>query len=703
MRPASSLVRAAALCVVVLLSLVGRASGADAPAPPAPGALLDVPYLSQTPALCGGAAVAMVLRYWGERDVFAQDFASLVSVSDGGILTGTLTSAVRARGWQAFVVPATADSARTGLRSEVDRGRPLIALIEVAPHTYHYVVVVGSTDREVVVHDPARAPFRVLPWSEFDRAWAAAGRWMMLVLPASGVPTVAAPPEVRDITAPAAQTPCAALIDHGVLLARTGDALGAEQGLVAATSFCPHDAASWRELAGWRFSQSRWPEARDLALSAIRLAPEDAYSWQLVATSRYLMGDDIGALGAWNHTDEPHMDTIDVHGADRTRIPVVVRAAGLQPRQVLTPATFERARRRLRELPVTSNARMRYEPIAGGLAKVDVVIDERPTLPSGWVALAALGARALLLDEVRVEMAGPLGAGELGSAAWRWPAARPRVAFGLTLPVPQWFSGIVSLDGSWERQTYGASAAPGDAALPREQRRHVGLHLSDWASGWLRWQAGAALDRFGRDAGPDTQIMDRHDHLALDGAVDVRAAGDRLDLAASASWWASLAGGHDFSTAALMAAWRSTVDAASPAWSTAIDIGVASRAAPLALWQGAGTGQGRPWLLRAHPLLDNNVLTGPAFGRTVAHGSLEYARPVWRAHAGGLSLAGFGDAAQAWHRRDGLDASPLYVDAGVGIRVHAPRAGGSIRIDVAHGLRGGGTTLSASWGGTWPR
>ncbi len=28
---------------------------------------LDVPYLPQTDALCGGAAAAMVFRYWGDR------------------------------------------------------------------------------------------------------------------------------------------------------------------------------------------------------------------------------------------------------------------------------------------------------------------------------------------------------------------------------------------------------------------------------------------------------------------------------------------------------------------------------------------------------------------------------------------------------------------------------------------------------------
>ena len=36
---------------------------------------IDVPYLPQTDALCGGAAAAMVFRYWGEGHADAQEFA----------------------------------------------------------------------------------------------------------------------------------------------------------------------------------------------------------------------------------------------------------------------------------------------------------------------------------------------------------------------------------------------------------------------------------------------------------------------------------------------------------------------------------------------------------------------------------------------------------------------------------------------------
>jgi outer membrane translocation and assembly module TamA len=90
------------------------------------------------------------------------------------------------------------------------------------------------------------------------------------------------------------------------------------------------------------------------------------------------------------------------------------------------------------------------------------------------------------------------------------------------------------------------------------------------------------------------------------------------------------------------------------------------------------------------------------FGRRVTHGSVEYARPLRHTLGGGLSIAGFVDAAQARQRPNGLGQSPLYVDVGVGVRVRAPGGAGAIRFDVARGLRGGGTTLSAGWGRAWP-
>jgi len=224
-----------------------------------------------------------------------------------------------------------------------------------------------------------------------------------------------------------------------------------------------------------------------------------------------------GALDAWNHAGEPSIDTIGIHGADRTRQPVVARAAGWQPRQVLTSGAFGRALRRLRELPVASNARMQYEPTEGGLARVEIFLDERQALPGGRWDVVVHGARALLLDQLQINVAGLLGAGETATVAWRWAAGRPSLAVDLALPSPYGLPGVVSLSGVWERQTYAAVPASGAAVL-RGARRRVGLQLADWSASWLRWQTGAALDRLSVDDDRDEGPVDTRDHLAVDGS-----------------------------------------------------------------------------------------------------------------------------------------------------------------------------------------
>jgi hypothetical protein len=166
--------------------------------------------------------------------------------------------------------------------------------------------------------------------------------------------------------------------------------------------------------------------------------------------------------------------------------------------------------------------------------------------------------------------------------------------------------------------------------------------------------------------------------------------------------WTPFAGGNRFHTGGLLAAWRSTADVTRPVWSAVTEVRAASREAPLALWHGAGTGTGRSGLLRAHPLLSSDVLAGPVFGRQVTTASVEHARPLGQALASAFSLAGFVDAARAWHRPGTPGASPLYVDVGFGVRVRPPGGIGAIRLDVARGLRGGKTTLSVGWSQAWP-
>jgi len=138
----------------VLATAAVRVCAASPQAPRAALHMLDVPYLPQSEELCGGAAIAMVMRFFGETNVYAETFSSLVDRSAGGIRGQDLLDALHSRGWKAESFRGDAPL----VQSHLDSGRPVVALIQDRPGRFHYVVIVGWSAGRVVVHDPARAP-----------------------------------------------------------------------------------------------------------------------------------------------------------------------------------------------------------------------------------------------------------------------------------------------------------------------------------------------------------------------------------------------------------------------------------------------------------------------------------------------------------------------------------------------------------------
>ena len=102
---------------------------------------VDVPYLPQTDALCGGAATAMVFRYWGDAHAGIQQFAPLVDRDAGRIADDVLTAAVAARGWSV----TRFDGTIARLREQIAAKQPIVVLLADRRDRYHYVVVVGAT------------------------------------------------------------------------------------------------------------------------------------------------------------------------------------------------------------------------------------------------------------------------------------------------------------------------------------------------------------------------------------------------------------------------------------------------------------------------------------------------------------------------------------------------------------------------------
>jgi Peptidase_C39 like family len=632
-----------------------------------PLSLLDVPFISQSEALCGGAAVSMVLRYWGETGVQAEDFASLVNEAAGGIPTADLVAAVQARGSAAVAAVGTPALAQ----GELAAGRPVIALIEDRPGALHYVVLVGWHARAVVFHDPARTPFVVMQPDEFERRWRAGRTWMMAIAP--GVRSAATPADISGPTFdnPGMPTSCDELVNEGVRLAQRHDLVSAERMLAGAAYQCP-GPAPLRELAGVRLLQRRWGEVRDLAERAVALDPADTHAWTLLATSRYISGNRGGALDAWNHASEPVIDLVSASGLQRTTHRTVERVLGLNVGEVLTRSDYARAERRLDELPAAFATRLEYVPRGSGRVEVRAHVAERPVVPSGRLTWAAIGARTAIGRELSVGIHSLSQRGERLEARWRFWPHRP--AYGVSLSAPLGSRGLFTLAGTSEEQPFTAPE------MPAAERAGARAQMANWATGLLRWEARAGIDRW-----------KTHGTFGVAGA-NARVEYNRVTLTIGTDVWL---GDTRFAVADMSGHWSSSRESRGTVVSARGGFQAIGANAPLDLWAGGDTGHARRSLLRAHPVLEEGRLVVQRLGRRLAHAGVEIQQ--WRRGPGPISLgiAGFLDTARTSRRLS--DEVALDADAGVGLRVAIPGERGLFRVDIAHGLRDGRQAVSAVW------
>jgi hypothetical protein len=646
-----------ARALILVAALAGTSDGQ--PAPP-PLSLLDVPFISQSEALCGGAAAAMVLRYWGERGLDAESFAHLVDRSASGIRTDALLSDLRARGWTAVALDGTDEA----IDAELQRGRPVLTLIQDRPSTFHYIVIVGTTPAAIVFHDPARAPLRVFSRADFSRRWQAARRWMAVVVPGDR----RAQPAVPPTNAAPPQDDCGRLIATGVERAQANDFDAAERSLTAALS-CG-GAPAMRELAGLRVLQQRWPDAEALSAVATSLDPKDPYGWRLLGTSRFVQNDFGGALQAWNRAGEPRVDAMRVNGLERTRQKAVERLVGVTPGSLVTPDLLRRSQRRLRDLPAASSTSVAVVPRPDGLAELRATINERPIVPTDIWSYAGIGLRAASHREVGITIGSLTGGGERVRADWRFWSGRPRVAASMATPAP--WGGVWSVHGLWEREQFTA------ATLPAVERSGGFVEWSNWISSAVRvsvdlgaedWDAIGSVGR---------------------SRIDVRtlSSGGRVDVRGGVEIWR---GSGAFSRADVSLASSSSTTRHGPVFVARAGAATGSVSLPPTLWFGGDTGVTRQTLLRAHPLVEDGGLQVGQLGRSLLHASGE-AQHWWTVGIARIAAALFVDAARTAKRFDGSARGD--VDAGIGLRLALPGESGILRADVATGLAHGATRWS---------
>ncbi len=151
--------------------------------------LVDVPLVRQDDdALCGLAALEMVLRYYGkELDLPWRHRLVEEAKASGGIQGKTLKDCAVALGFSAAIFKGLPDHSKHGVFRYLERDIPLLLMLDLDRQPVkHYVVLVGYQKgaNSFTILDPASGS-RQIPAKNLIGSWQRAGYFTLLAFPRS--------------------------------------------------------------------------------------------------------------------------------------------------------------------------------------------------------------------------------------------------------------------------------------------------------------------------------------------------------------------------------------------------------------------------------------------------------------------------------------------------------------------------------------
>ncbi|MBC53757.1 MAG: hypothetical protein CMQ34_15235 [Gammaproteobacteria bacterium] len=268
----------------------------------------DVPFFPQEDYQCGPAALATVLGA-SQVQVTPDALVPLVYVPGRqGSFQIEMVAAARSYGRLAYQLPPTLQA----MFSEVRRGHPVLVMQNLGLDWYpqwHFAVVKGfDLQQGHVILNSAVTENYTVPLATFERTWARADHWAVLVVEPGIVPLSAEPDRYFNAVvalegnnaatqvSPAYQSGLARWPDHnsllmgfGNLLYGQGDIDGAAEHYQRTIDYHPHYAPAYNNLAQIRLQQDALQQAQVLAEKAVELGGDfrDTYqqTWQRVQSA----------------------------------------------------------------------------------------------------------------------------------------------------------------------------------------------------------------------------------------------------------------------------------------------------------------------------------------------------------------------------------------------------------------------------------
>lgn len=630
---------------------------------------LGVPFVAQRKDTCGAAALAMVLRYWGD-DASHDDVASaLLEPELHGIAGSRLAEFARGRGLEAVAYRGDMGN----LREYVGKGRPLIVAWDMGRGRFHDVVVVGFDDARdaVIVHDPAEGASRPIGTAAFENRWRGAGYWTLVVARGRAAD---APPSYEQLVA------------RGIAAGRGGHYEEAEASLQRAIDASPSRPEARVELAGLRFLQKKYEDAAAGFASALIHQP-DGYAREMLAASLHLAGHTEDALKEWNRLGQPRLDEIQVKGLAHTRDHVVSRELALAPDGVLDLGRYRETRLRLEELGIFNRIALRPLPREPGHVDLEVDLAERHGF-GDRAQLAIQGAVNAVRKKVVLRYFNLAGAGINFGVDYKWQRTQPHLEGDIEWPRPFGLPANLRVEALGARPTYDL----GETFTMRTRGAGVSLRrvVGPGTVAELGWRVRNRTFSAIRPDAPDGRISGYQ--LGLDHRfVDRR----RYRLDASARFFQALASlGSDLAYPLGQVALRYHGFIAPPdgkpiaraAVAAQLIIGRGGDRAPLDEMFTPGASSQMDYPLRGHYVRRGGILGGTAIGRDLDLLNVELQRRIADRPHFQLGAVVFYDGARLDTTAQG--GARKMNDVGLGLRLAI--RGLILRVDHGRSLSGDG-------------
>ena len=167
---------------------------------------------------------------------------------------------------------------------------------------------------------------------------------------------------------------------YGSALAHLGRWDQARVAFLAGRRLRPTDERFPVELGGVAFKQKRYAEAARWLREGFRLAPDDTYAYDFLATIYFLEGNTDAALKYWNRIAKPHLEKVRIQPGLRVDPALLDRAFAFAPASALRLPDFLTTQSRVEGLGIFPVSSWHLEALDDGSFDMAFQAQER----NGW-------------------------------------------------------------------------------------------------------------------------------------------------------------------------------------------------------------------------------------------------------------------------------------------------------------------------------